>query len=130
MTHLGQNKLSLGAGSLDYIDLESIECQITLDPKDFNFVAGDKVKLAICAYHKTAAGHYYFKATNTLGGDTSLVESDELTVQNAGSVHVKIGGLWKEGQVWILRKDSGGNLKWIESSGVYVRKSDLWKESK
>ena len=77
---------------------------------------GDTVVLAVRPYTKTPAGVCFYNANNTY--------SVAATVQNAGVVHVKPNGTWKEGQVWV--KVAG---VWKEAETVNVKVSGAWKES-
>jgi hypothetical protein len=84
------------------------------DPAALSFVPGDTVQLWLTAY-----------SVNGLGTKlTTFVMSDEYVVRNAGIVNIKVGGSWKEGQVFI--KVSGN---WKEAETVNVKTNGAWKES-
>lgn len=88
---------------------------ISLGHEIHGFEVGDSVKLSIQAYSKNGAG------TKLLSG---AVESAETLIQNAGIVHIKAEGAWKEGQVYVKV-----NGTWKEAESVHVNVNGSWKES-
>ena len=92
--------------------------QISLDQKIHGFVAGDSVKLSVQAYSRLGLNN---------NGDTMpsySVSSVGTLIQNAGIVHVKADGGWKEGQVWVRV-----NNTWHEAETVNIKTPGGWKES-
>ena len=98
-----------------YYDSESTTPTITIYPSSNNLKVNDVVQLKICAYTKNGL------ETKLLG---EYVASDEITIQNAGIVYVKIDGEWREGQVYV--KISGN---WKEAESISVKISGTWKEA-
>ena len=99
-----------------YVKRASKSCRVVLeDPTDFGFDVGDKVKLRIRAYRTDGYGRVI---------QSAIVNSYEYEVQNAGIVHVKVGGAWKEGQVYAK---VGGN--WKEAASIGTKVNGSWKES-
>jgi hypothetical protein len=76
---------------------------------------GDTVKLSIQAY-------------SVDGADNKLLSSAQVsktyTVQNAGIVNIKVGGSYKEGQVYVKV-----NGTWQEAETVSAKVNGEWKES-
>lgn len=103
------------SGTNEYIDRESTSCKLVFDPVSFGFKVGDTVEISLNAYTKNALNTKLFGAR---------VYSDSSTVQNAGIVDVKVGGKWKEGQVYVK---VGG--KWREAQSVQTKVKGVWKES-
>lgn len=89
---------------------------IIQNPAEFGFVPGDHVALRVRAY--TVNGK------DAVMQSTNYATSDSAMIQNAGIVHVKPDGSWKEGQVWV--KVDG---KWKEAETVNVKVDGTWKES-
>lgn len=88
-------------------------------PDEPDILPGDQIKLTVNAYTrygKDNTGNQLFK--------TSEVASDVSTVQNAGIMRVKVGGTWKEGQVYV--KVGGA---WKEAEVVQTKVNGYWKES-
>lgn len=88
-------------------------------PDEPDILPGDQIKLTVNAYTrygKDNTGNQLFK--------TSEVASDVSTVQNAGIMRVKVGGTWKEGQVYVK---VGGT--WKEAEVVQTKVNGYWKES-
>lgn len=93
---------------------------ISLGHEIHGFEVGDKVKLSIQAYSR-------FGKSNT--GDNSkllsaVMTSDETEIQSAGTMHVKVGDKWEEGQVYVKVND-----KWEEAESVHIKTSTGWAES-
>lgn len=84
-----------------------------------DILPGDKIKFSIRAYTKYGKdndGERLFKHNETY--------SKEYTVQNAGTVRVKAGGGWKEGQVYVKVKG-----EWKEADIVKIKAGGAWAES-
>lgn len=88
---------------------------ISLGHEIHGFKVGDSVKLSTQAYSKNGAGGKLL---------SDVMTSAETIIQNAGVVHVKVGGSWKEGQVYVKVSDT-----WREADSVNVKVSGSWKES-
>lgn len=113
------NTLTTIIDSKFIIDLDTTNRSITFDPLLSGFMPGDKVKLGIIPFTRFGRdndGSALFRTTETF--------SAESTVQNAGVVRVKVGGAWKEGQVWV--KTAGS---WKEAEIVKTKVGGVWKES-
>lgn len=90
-----------------------------IHPDEPDILPGDQIKLAVSAYTqygKDNTGNQLFR--------TGEVFSDVSTIQNAGIMRVKVGGAWKEGQVYI--KVGGA---WKEAEVVQTKVNGDWKES-
>lgn len=99
----------------NYYDRSTTATTIPVYIKHYDFKPGDKVYARINAYTLDKIGNKKF---------SSGVNSSTYTVQNAGIIHVKQDGNWKEGQVYV--KVSGS---WKEAAAVYAKVSGNWKES-
>jgi hypothetical protein len=115
------NIITKGNNTSGYVDRESTSCTVTFNPTDFGFVPGDTVKLGIFSYARNGANQQLF---NGGGSNESHVLSAASTVQNAGVVHTKVSGAWKEGQVYV--KINGA---WKEAETVSVKVNGTWHES-
>ena len=82
---------------------------------------GDTIKIGIYSYSVDAKGNKYF---NGGGVSTAQVFSDEYIVQNNGILRVKVGGTYREGQVFV--KVAG---TWKEADIVHTKVAGAWKES-
>lgn len=93
---------------------------ISLGHEIHGFEVGDKVKLSIQAYSRFG--------NNNTGDNSKLlsdkIESTETEIQSAGTMRVKVGDKWKEGQVYIKVGD-----KWKEAESVHIKTSTGWAES-
>ena len=98
----------------EWIDLSNTT-SIILNPIDFQFVAGDNVKISVASYNTWGNG---------ISNYSTSIESISYEVQNAGVVKVKVNNKWKEGQVWVK---VGG--KWREAETVKIKTANGWKES-
>lgn len=90
-----------------------------IHPDDPDILPGDQIKLAVSAYTQYGKDN----TGNQLFG-TGEVFSDVSTIQNAGIMRVKVGGAWKEGQVYVK---VGG--VWKEAEVVQTKVNGDWKES-
>lgn len=102
-----------------YFDTNSTSTELELDPVELGLTAGDYVKLGVFSYTKYGAsneGGQLFCSNQTC--------SQEYLINNAGIVRVKVGGDWKEGQVWV--KVDG---TWKEATSVHTKVNGSWKES-
>lgn len=102
-----------------YYDTKNSSCTFSIDPVQHGFLPGDKVKLGIYAYTRNGKSTQLFS-----GGGYAEVFSNELVVQNAGIMRVKVDGTWREGQVWV--KADG---KWHEADIVKTKVNGTWVES-
>lgn len=109
------NTIGKGNGTDEYVDRESTSCTITFNPNTLGFKAGDTVYVTVNAYTRNG------QTTRLWSGGTDYTPS---TVQNAGIVHVKVSGRYKEGQVYV--KVSGS---WKEANSVHTKVNGAWKES-
>lgn len=82
---------------------------------------GDTIKIGIYSYSVDAKGNKYF---NGGGAETAQVFSAEYVVQNNGILRVKVGGTYREGQVFV--KVAG---TWKEADIVHTKVAGAWKES-
>lgn len=87
----------------------------TFYPEKNDIKPGDRIKLSVFPYTTDAVGNKYF--------GTGLIMGDYI-VQNAGIMRVKVGGIWREGQVYVK---AGG--VWKEADCVYTKVNGAWKES-
>lgn len=92
---------------------------LNIYPAHYGFVPGDKIKLLVKAYTQNGKNNDGTKMLSS-----TWISSDELTVQNAGVVNVKVGGAWSEGQVYV--KVGGA---WREAETVQTKVGGNWKES-
>ena len=108
----------LGEGRADryYYDTESTTTKQTIYTGKQGFVPGDVIKVGLFSYTRNGAEGQLFNATQVI--------SEELTVQNAGIVRVKVDNEWKEGQVYVKANDG-----WHEAETVKVKTSSGWMES-
>lgn len=128
-----------GTDTDEYVDTESSLTNISFDPVNLGFKAGDTVQLGIYAYSRNGNGITEWVADPTYpdsaasikhslwsGGGTTAAEvlSDTKTVQNAGVVQIKVGSEWKEGQVWVK-----ANNTWYEADTVNIKANGEWHES-
>jgi hypothetical protein len=134
----GIHYLVKGSGTNEYIDYEGHDNDVLNTKKQlkienpaatFGFKAGDTVKLGLFAYSKNGLNEIQWSAggqwNNLFSGNaTSQTNSSIYTIENKGIMNVKVGGSWKEGQVYI--KVGGA---WKEAQGVYTKVSGSWKES-
>jgi hypothetical protein len=97
-----------------YYDVASLS--MIIDPVKHGIVPGDTIKIGLYAYAKNGVGTQLFTASQTF--------SDELVVQNAGIVNIKINNSWHEGQVYVK---AGG--VWHEAETVNVKTAAGWRES-
>lgn len=97
-----------------YYDVASLS--MIIDPVKHGIVPGDTIKIGLYAYAKNGVGTQLFTASQTF--------SDELVVQNAGIVNIKINNTWHEGQVYVK---AGG--AWHEAETVNVKTAAGWRES-
>jgi hypothetical protein len=81
---------------------------------------GDTIKIGIYSYSVDAQGNKYFNG----GGGDAQVFSAEYVVQNNGILRVKVGGTYREGQVFV--KVAG---IWKEADIVHTKVAGAWKES-
>lgn len=110
------NIITNGTNTEKYVDRESTSCTITFNPVTLGFLPNDTVRVGIYAYTRNGA-------SSQLWSDTHML-SDISTVQNAGIVHVKVNGQWKEGQVWVKTNGS-----WREAETVNTKINGTWQES-
>jgi hypothetical protein len=134
----GSHYLVKGNGTNEYIDYEGHDntnlnthkrLTIANPAGTFGFKAGDTVKLGLFAYSKNGLGEIQWSAggqwNNLFSGNaTSQTNSSIYTIENKGIMNVKVGGSWKEGQVYV--KVGGA---WKEAQGVYTKVNGSWKES-
>lgn len=92
------------------------EIPMSFYPDIQGIVPGDTIRFGLYAYTKNGAGTQLFNATQVL--------SDDYLVQNAGVVHTKVSGVWKEGQVYVKV-----NGTWQEAETVNVKVNGAWHES-
>lgn len=94
-----------------------------IDAKSLSLVKGDKICIGIQAWHH----HKTIDNVNWWSLAPVITESDQITVESAGVMGVKISdNVWKEGQAYIKIDDS----TWKEANSVYIKTSpDTWKES-
>ena len=117
------NNITLKSGGTnEYLDSDSTSTAAIIDPTAFDFKAGDKVKLSISAYTKFGKAN---DGTRWLGKTPVVKTSSEYTVQNAGTVNIKVSGAWKEGQVYVKV-----NNAWEEAETISIKVGDSWKDSK
>lgn len=117
------NTLTLTSGATNnFLDRDGTSTTVTFDPLDFGFKAGDTVKLGLHSYTKYGASNTGDKLFDSAAAEKV---SSVYTVQNAGVVNSKVGGAWKEGQVYV--KVAGA---WKEAETVNTKISGAWKESK
>lgn len=121
--------ITLGTGTVEYIDTEETANYVSFDPTNLGFKPGDTVSLRIHAYSKNGRGEQRW----TIGEGEGKTEyslfsaaknSKSITVQNAGIVNVKVGGVWREGQVYVK-----ANGSWHEAETVNIKTSSGWQES-
>lgn len=109
----GNGRIDIGDSVL--AKTNNLDRTFIIDPIQNEFAPGDTVKIRLFAYSRNGLGAQQW---------SSDVYSNELTVQNAGIMRVKVGGSWKEGQVHV--KVNGA---WKEAEVVEVKTSAGWKES-
>lgn len=110
------SKQNPSTSSLDlYYDRAGDATSIKIYP-GADFKVGDKVQLSVFAYTQFGDKTWRFSE--------AAAYSKEYEVQNAGVVHVKVAGQWKEGQVYV--KVAGA---WKEAETVNVKANGVWKES-
>jgi hypothetical protein len=122
VTNKDNNITLADGGTNEYLDSDSTSTTAIVDPTAFNFKAGDKVKLSISAYTRFGKAN---SGTRWLGKSPTVKTSTEYTVQNAGTVKVKVGGAWKEGQAYVKV-----NNAWKEADTVSIKVGNSWKDSK
>lgn len=115
-THNTSNKLINGATC----NISGTNNTFTFDPAKFGFAPGDYVSLTIYASNKDGNNTGLWNGKS--GGEA--INSDSQLIQNAGIMHVKVNGTWREGQVWV--KDKGS---WHEAESVQTKVSGKWEES-
>lgn len=98
-------------------DRESAATSITLSPTAHNFKVGDTAQVSIQPYTR-----YKDSGSTLLLGNE--IRSIVHTVKNTGIFRVKVGGSWKEGEVWVKAEGS-----WKEAEEVLVKAGGLWKEA-
>lgn len=113
------NEAPLSSGAIVY-DRDSTSCEITIDPKLHGFKSGDTVKLEVGAYTKMGKENTGARIHSAIS-----TASAAWTVQSAGTVQVKVGDEFKEGQVYVKV-----NNDWKEADTVSIKTSDGWMESK
>ena len=121
-----------GANTSKYIDIENTNCNIVFTPETLGFVAGDKVKVGIYAYSRNGKNEQEWSVTATDsynlfsgGGKTeNRIDSVETVIKSAGIMQTKIGGTWREGQVYVK---IGGT--WREAETVHTKIGGTWREA-
>ena len=108
--------ISSNPSSADWYTVDIESNSFTIDPIANGFEPDDVVALGVKPY--TING----KSEKVFNSDYRY--STDATVQNAGIARIKVGGNWKEGQVYV--KTSTG---WKEAETVNVKTSSGWKES-
>lgn len=144
--------LQQSAGTNNFIDWELTEDEakkdklsIKLIPQNLGLKHGDVIRLNLYAYVRrggdgsprypnehnsvnngwndtdfSGGGKYEANSKYYTGG----IYSPSVTLQRAGTMHVKTANGWKEGQVFV-KTNSG----WVEADSVYVKTAGGWKES-
>ena len=137
----GSNVLYLDSSkTANYIDYyhiddnhpERVLTSVSFKPIDLELNAGDKLKLSVRAYCKWGDGTWHF---------SDWIDSDEVTIKNAGVAYVYVNKNegtgkkpeygWKEGVVHVYVNKNGG-LRWVEADIVKVKNKDVtggWAES-
>ena len=128
----GNHYLNVGSDTNKFVDYEgfddiSSESYLYLkisNPKatNFNFKPGDTVKLGLFAY--TRKGKNNDNSTQMFSGNATNQISTTYTVQNKGTVKLKVGSSWKDGQVYVKVGST-----WKEAQSVYTKVGSTWKES-
>lgn len=122
-------QLSSQSGTDYYYDTENTLTSLDIWPGVNGINPGDKVRFNIFAYSKNGLGEITWsvgenKYSLWSGSGTSPAESPIYEVQNAGVVHVKVDGQWKEGIVHVKV-----NGQWKEADVVYTKVGGTWEES-
>lgn len=143
--------LQLDSGTNSFVDWELTEeeaksttLSLKLIPQNLGLVPGDIIRLNLYSYirrggrpeenynNNTQVNNNWNDTDFSGGGKytegdshyTGGIYSEPITVQRAGTVHVKIANGWKEGQVFV--KTANG---WVEADSVYVKTTSGWKEA-
>lgn len=93
--------------------------KLIFDPAKFGFAAQDTLKLVVHGLYIDGNNKMKWSGSN----DGISADSDTYTFENAGIVHAKVAGTWREAQVWV--KAAG---TWYEAETVNTKVS-TWKES-
>lgn len=93
--------------------------KLIFDPAKFGFAAQDTLKLVVHGLYIDGNNKMKWSGSN----DGISADSDTYTFENAGIVHAKVAGTWREAQVWV--KAAG---TWHEAETVNTKVS-TWKES-
>lgn len=109
-----------GSGTANYIDYNTTS--ITFDPVALGFEVGDTVSVGVYAYTIWGDDSKKFNNKGVLVENKTV--SVKTTVENAGIVHVRVDGVWKEGQAYVRVAGS-----WKEAESVLVRDGEVWKEA-
>lgn len=108
-----------------YIDTESTDTTVNIDPALMDVKIDDQVRLGIYAYSKDGKGDYIFS-----GGGTNEDFSAFRKVEDTGYVRVNTGSTtpnWVIGKVWVNTGDT-----WKRAEHVYAKTDktdDSWKEA-
>ena len=91
--------ISSGSSTDPWVDTEETSTQVSFDPVELGFKAGDKIKISLFAYSRNAKNSVSWTIGETSytlysGGGKTQIYSDELTITNssAGSVFTKVNG--------------------------------------
>lgn len=106
--------------------LDTYATELTIDPDETGLAPGDVVQLAVCGYLVTSndASATFRRNYDNSTFSSGYAYSDEIPVKSPGIMRVKVGSVWKEGQVWVK---VGG--VWKEAASVHTKVSGTWKES-
>ena len=118
------NTLKKGFSLKGQNDSSAKTIKLTFDPAALGFAPKDKIKLKVLAYSRYGEKDKETNSGSLLFNQTS-VSSDELVIQNAGIVNVRLNNKWVEGTPFVRLK----NGTWQEADTVNVRISTTWKES-
>jgi hypothetical protein len=129
-------KITLGTDTNTYVNTESKATEVTIDPIEFGYLAGDTVWMTVAGYTQwsyrgsgkpadTTNGVWKFSDAGSLAYfNNESMHYEDMVVQNAGVVRIKTSNGWKEGQVWVKTGDV-----WVEADTVKIKTDDGWKES-
>lgn len=104
-----------------FFHTESTDTEYSFNARELGFSVGDQISMEIYAYAKNGTG-----AQIWTGGAaaSAAVYSDRYTFINAGIIHIKQNGVWKEGQVFIKV-----NGVWKEADSIHIKQNGVWKEA-
>ena len=108
------NKVVSIPGNLN-TSFEHLAPDIYFDPAELGYKAKDTVGIKVRAYTVNGVGTKLY---------SDYAASENLEIQNAGLVHVKVNKRWTEGQVYI--KVAG---HWREAETVMTKVNGHWQES-